>query len=202
MRTFPLVQPRLATGQRALTGVLVALALAAVATVVVGVTGSVSFAGQVVGRPVAVIEDVPGPETGPVCPLDERYVDEQPDGLRPDVLSAWKRLRAKAGEQGVRMCLNDGKRSASQQQAEFEDAVERFGTPELAARYVLPPEKSMHVKGIAVDVQPLDAAAWVEGTGGELGWCRRYENEAWHFEYDRGYVSDGCPALLPSATGA
>jgi D-alanyl-D-alanine carboxypeptidase len=87
------------------------------------------------------------------------------------------------------------------QQREFAEAVRRFGTPELAARYILPPEKSMHVRGIAVDVQPLASAGWMERNGGALGWCRRYQNEYWHFEYDPNYVAAGCPALLPSATG-
>jgi D-alanyl-D-alanine carboxypeptidase len=188
--------------RRTAAGVLVALVLAVAVVVTLDATGGVTFAyDRIAGRPVAVVEDVPGPETGPVCPLDERYVDEQPEGLRRDALDAWRRLRAGATDQGTRLCLQDGKRSVRQQQREFAEAVRRFGTEELASRYVLPPEKSMHVKGIAVDVQPLDAAAWVESNGPALGWCRRYENEPWHFEYARNYVADGCPALLPSANG-
>ncbi|RZQ62538.1 peptidase M15 [Amycolatopsis suaedae] len=153
------------------------------------------------GRAEFVVDYVPGPTTGPQCSLDQRYVDEQPEGLRPDVLEAWNRLRSAAEAAGVKLCVNDGKRSAGQQQHEFDDAVRRFGTPELAGRYVLPPDKSMHVKGIAVDIQPLASAAWVERNGGKLGWCRRYDNEKWHFEYDASYATAGCPALLPSATG-
>jgi zinc D-Ala-D-Ala carboxypeptidase len=188
--------------RRVMIGVLLALLLAVASLGVLGATGRVVLVHDPVGgRPVAIVAEVPGPETGPACALDGRYVDEQPDGLRPDVLEAWRRLRAAAGGQGVGLCLNDGKRSVGQQRREFEDAVGRFGTPELAARYVLPPEKSMHVKGIAVDVQPLESAAWVEHHGSALGWCRRYLNEEWHFEYDPAYASGGCPAMLPSATG-
>jgi hypothetical protein len=182
---------------------LLGLVLAVAVVVTLGVTGRVTLAYErVAGRSAPVLEDVPGPETGPVCPIDERYVDEQPEGLRPDVLDAWRRLRAKAGEQGVRLCLQDGKRSVRQQEREFTEAVRRFGTRELAEKYVLPPERSMHVKGIAVDVQPLASAGWVEHNGPALGWCRRYQNEPWHFEYDRNYAAAGCPALLPSATGS
>jgi zinc D-Ala-D-Ala carboxypeptidase len=184
-------------------GVLTALLLAIAVVFTLGATGRLPFAYErVAGRPAAVLEDIVGPETGPVCPIDKRYVDEQPDGLRGDVHDAWRRLLARATEDGVRLCLNDGKRSAAQQQREFDDAVKRFGTEELAARYVLPPGRSMHVKGIAVDVQPLASAAWVESTGPALGWCRRYENEPWHFEYDPDHATTGCPALLPSATGS
>jgi hypothetical protein len=190
------------TRRRVRIGVLLALVLAVVALVTWGLVGQLPFAYEpVAGRGVAVVEDVPGPDDGPVCELDERYVDEEPDGLRADVLAAWERLAAAADEAGVHLCVQDGKRSRAQQQAEFDEAVEKFGTRELAARYVLPPEKSMHVKGSAVDVQPLSSAGWVEENGAALGWCRRYENEPWHFEYDAGYASGGCPALRPSATG-
>jgi hypothetical protein len=152
-------------------------------------------------RPAAVIDEMAGPATGPPCPADKSYLDESPEGMRLDVLVGWKRLRAKAEEQGVKLCLHDGKRSAAQQQKEFDGAVQRFGSPEMAKKYVLPPEKSMHVKGIAADVQPIASSAWVEKNGGPLGWCRRYQNETWHFEYDSTYPTAGCPALLPSANG-
>ena len=177
---------------------LALLVLAAAASAVVAVPLAVE---TVAGRSKPVLADVPGPETGPVCPVDARYVDEAPDGLRPDVLTAWRQLRTAAEKDGVRMCVHDGKRSNAQQQAEFDEAVEKFGTPELAANYVLPPEKSNHVKGVAVDVQPHAAAEWVTENGQAHGWCRRYENEYWHFEYDPAYAH-GCPDLLPDATSA
>lgn len=189
--------------RRTVIGVLLAVLVAVAALGVMGAMDRVTLVHHPLpGRPLAIVEEVPGPETGPACALDGRYVDEQPDGLRPDVLEAWRRLRSAASAQGVGLCLNDGKRSTGQQRREFEDAVRRFGTPELAARYVLPPEKSMHVKGIAVDVQPLESAAWVERHGSELGWCRRYLNEEWHFEHDPTWASAGCPPMLPSASGS
>jgi hypothetical protein len=179
--------------------VRVALVLVVLA-VVAGCVLAVPLAVEVVGgRAVAVLADVPGPDTGPECPADARYVDEEPDGLRDDVRAAWDELRAAAQNDGVTMCVNDGKRSNAQQQREFDEAVEKFGTPELAANYVLPPEKSNHVKGIAVDVQPYAAAEWVEANGQAYGWCRRYDNEYWHFEYDPAH-DDGCPAMVPDAT--
>ncbi|WP_433281007.1 D-alanyl-D-alanine carboxypeptidase family protein [Pseudonocardia xinjiangensis] len=190
------------------TAALLTSVLATTAVVALCPTGHVALAAladlareRVPGRPMAIVAEVLGPETGPPCPADARFVDEQPRGLRPDVLDAWLRLQAAAAEDGGRLCLNDGKRSLGQQQREFDDAVRKFGTAELAGRYVLPPDRSMHVQGIAVDVQPLASAAWVERDGRALGWCRRYANEYWHFEYDPDHVTGGCPALLPSATG-
>ena len=177
---------------RTVLGGLLALVLATAVTMPLTATD------RTAGRATAVLEDVPGPEAGPPCPVDRRYVDERPDGLREDVLAAWHRLRAEAAEERVWLCLNDGKRSAAQQRREFTDAVRRFGTRELARKYVLPPEGSMHVTGIAVDVQPSASAAWVERNGRALGWCRRYENEYWHSEYAASHVADGCPELLPN----
>jgi D-alanyl-D-alanine carboxypeptidase len=142
------------------------------------------------------IADVAGPTTGPPCPVDRDYQDEQPTGMRPEAVRAWQRVRAEATQQGMTLCLHDGKRSAAQQQREFNRQASRYGEDE-AARRVLPPEKSMHVKGLAVDVQPKTSAAWLEQTAGKYGWCRRYDNEYWHFEYNASYPTAGCPARQP-----
>ncbi|MEC3981324.1 D-alanyl-D-alanine carboxypeptidase family protein [Amycolatopsis sp. H20-H5] len=188
--------------RRTVIGVLLTLTLAIAVLAGLGATGRLTLIHEPVpGQAAAVVDEVPGEETGPVCPLDKRYVDEKPEGLRQDVLAGFTRLREAAGKQGVRLCVEDSKRSRGQQQREFDSAVKRFGSKDQASRYVLSPDQSMHVKGIAVDVQPLASAAWVETNGRALGWCRRYQNEKWHFEYDTNYVTGGCPALLPSATG-
>ena len=199
--------PKAARGHTAISFALVLVFTASLVTALLGprwLTAPLSAltTEAISGQPKEILGEVPGPETGPTCPLDARYVDEEPRGLRADVLDGWNRLRATAEQQGVRLCVQDGKRSVAQQQREFTEAVRKFGTRELASRYVLQPEESMHVQGIAVDVQPLSAAGWVERAGGALGWCRRYENEPWHFEYSAGYATAGCPALLPSATGS
>jgi D-alanyl-D-alanine carboxypeptidase len=192
------------TSRRVVSGVLL------IVTLVVSTGGALGYLGRLTlvfdrhpGKPLAIVEEVPGPPDGPKCAIDARYLDETPDGLRPEVLQAWKLLRAKAAEQGVQLCLNDGKRSRRQQQKEFDEAVKKFGTEELASRYVLnPPDRSMHVIGFAVDIQPIESAKWVEKNGSTFGWCRRYENEQWHFEYNTGYSTGRCPALVPSATGS
>ena len=77
-------------------------------TVVAGVV-AVTFAGEAVwGRGVAVLADVPGPETGPVCSFDK--------------------------------------------------AVEKFGTLELAANYVLPPGSSNRRHASSGCLDPLPDA--------------------------------------------
>jgi LAS superfamily LD-carboxypeptidase LdcB len=139
---------------------------------------------------------VPGPDHGPPCAADPQYSDEPPTGLRSDALAGWVAVRKYAAARGVTLCLNDGKRSTAQQLALFQDYVRRYGRA-AADDYVLPPAKSAHVKGDAVDVQPATAYRWLQATKGARGWCRIYDNEPWHFEYAAGYQLTGCPARLP-----
>lgn len=134
----------------------------------------------------------------PICAADPSYFDKSVDGLKKPAEEAWKHVRKVAWEQaGLTLCVHDAKRSAAAQQAEFDAAVARHGSVAKARQYVLPPGKSLHVQGLAVDVQPRASAAWLERTRGEFGWCRRYANEPWHFEFDPGYRTGGCPELLP-----
>jgi len=140
--------------------------------------------------------DTPGPETGPTCPADSKYVDEKPTGLRSDVIAAWHRAVSRAAAKGITLCLNDGKRSRAQQQAQYDEYLDEYGK-QVADQLVLQPNKSAHVVGIAIDVQPADAYRWLQSTDGSLGFCRIYDNEAWHFEFNPDYRSTGCPARLP-----
>jgi LAS superfamily LD-carboxypeptidase LdcB len=140
--------------------------------------------------------NVAGPDNGPSCAAAKEYSDEATTGLRPDVKAAWLATKKRAAALGVTLCLNDGKRSAAQQVALFKLYVKQYGA--AAARdYVLSPARSAHVKGYAVDVQPASAYRWLQSTKGKFGWCRIYDNEAWHFEYSTVYASSGCPARQP-----
>jgi len=116
--------------------------------------------------------------------------------MRADVAAAWVAADAAAAAQGIIMCLADGKRSRQQQQETYDEYVTQYGQA-MADQYVLPPEKSAHVLGLAIDVQPYAAYTWLEGTKGALSFCRIYDNEAWHFEYNPDFVTAGCPARLP-----
>ena len=110
--------------------------------------------------------------------------------------AAWRNVVAKGKKSDIVVCLNDGKRSRAQQQAQFDAYVEQYGK-EVAEQLVLPPDRSAHVLGVAVDVQPAEAYQWLQSTKGSLGFCRIYDNEPWHFEYDPAFVSKGCPDRLP-----
>jgi hypothetical protein len=139
--------------------------------------------------------DAPGDDNGAVCSTDPQYVDEQPTGLQADIAAAWQEALTQAAAVGVTLCLEDGKRSRSQQQATYDDYVKQYGQA-MANQYVLSPEKSAHVLGWAIDVQPLAGHNWLEQTAGSLGLCRTYDNETWHFEYDAIFATDGCPSRM------
>ena len=141
-----------------------------------------------------------GPDNGPSCSVAKQYSNEAPTGLRTDVIAAWKSLVKTAKAQDVTLCLNDGKRSAAQQTKLFTDYVKQFGEA-MAKFYVLPPDKSAHVAGYAIDVQPANAYTWLQGTKGKYGFCRIYTNEAWHFEYAVAYEKQGCPKLAAEPRG-
>jgi LAS superfamily LD-carboxypeptidase LdcB len=143
-----------------------------------------------------VSRDVPGPEGGRKCATDAKYYDEAPTGMRPDVIAAWHHFEKVANAQGIIVCLNDGKRSSAQQQAQYDEYVQEYGK-DVADQLVLSPEKSSHVTGNALDVQPQAAYQFLQSTKGSLGLCRIYDNEPWHFEYDAKYFTQGCPARLP-----
>jgi LAS superfamily LD-carboxypeptidase LdcB len=142
----------------------------------------------------------PGPEGGPTCKADSQYVNESTTGLQPDVVTAWAAAVATAKRAGITLCLNDGKRSRDQQLAQFAEYEKQYGK-EVAEQLVLPPGRSAHVLGVAVDAQPEAGWQWLQKTKGSLGFCRRYDNEGWHFEYAPQFKTAGCPARLPKPVG-
>ena len=138
--------------------------------------------------------DTPGPVGGAKCRTNADYADETTDGLDGNLIAAWTAVKAAARSAGVVLCLNDGKRSTAQQEQTYQDYVDQYGTG-AAQTYVLPPEKSEHVAGYAIDVQPAAGYQWLERTKGAYGLCRIYVVEPWHFEFSKSYVN-GCPTLL------
>ena len=74
-----------------------------------------------------------------------------------------------------------GYRTAATQQDSSTRAIQNW-LGQGGHRWVLPPEKSEHVKGSAVDVGPHAAARWLKTNGVKFGLCQRYANRYWHFE--------------------
>ena len=115
--------------------------------------------------------------------------------LQPALQRAVDRAIAAAAADGVELRVTSGWRSSAEQEQLFADAVRKYGSPELASHWVLPPDRSEHVKGLAVDVGPAAGARWLERHGVHFGLCRRYANEPWHFERLAAARGSACPAM-------
>ena len=122
-------------------------------------------------------------------------------GLDAGLAKRFSGAREAASAAGVPLIVTSGARSAAEQQRLFDEAVSEHGSAEAATRWVLPPDRSAHVHGLAVDVGPAEGWRWLGEHGTEHGLCQVYENEPWHFEP---FVEPGgtCPALVPDASHA
>ncbi|WP_345799991.1 M15 family metallopeptidase [Microbacterium sp. AZCO] len=116
------------------------------------------------------------------------------------LLGALRDAAAAASSDGVSFEVTSGWRTARYQQWLLEDAVEDYGSVEVARQFVAAPDRSHHVTGHAVDIGPLDAQSWLIAHGAAWGLCQIYANERWHFELatDPGGT---CPALRENAAG-
>ena len=116
-------------------------------------------------------------------------------GLTAGTRRAFLDAQAAMAAQGLHMTLTSGYRSPAEQAELYRQAIAKYGSPEAAAVWVLPPSQSQHVRGVAVDVAPQDAARWLDAHGSSYGLCRTMEWEWWHFEYRAGWRSSGCPPM-------
>lgn len=118
-----------------------------------------------------------------------------PTGLTPALRRSITLAIEAARRDGVELRISSGRRSAAHQQRLYEEAIAKYGSPEAARRWVLPPDESAHVRGEAVDVAPASGAEWLHRNGVRFGLCRRYANEPWHFERLAGALGSTCPPL-------
>ncbi|GAA0941906.1 hypothetical protein GCM10009554_33900 [Kribbella koreensis] len=128
----------------------------------------------------------------------KKYSEESIEGLAPVLRGRLRKAMADAHAAGIPMRINSGRRSAAKQQRLFDDAIKKYGSYKAATRWVLPPDKSEHVQGRAVDIAPQSAMAWLERVGWKYGICRIYDNEPWHFEALRS-PGKKCPPLQDSS---
>ena len=127
------------------------------------------------------------------------FDDEIPGvaNLDADLLGA---LRRAATDAGVEFVVDSGWRSPEYQEQLLREAVSEYGSEAEAARWVATAETSAHVSGDAVDIGPVDAAAWLSEYGAEYGLCQIYGNEPWHYELHPEAGDHGCPAMYADPT--
>lgn len=132
--------------------------------------------------------------------------ETRPSALVPQFKNRYEAAKAAAKKKGHTLAITSGYRSLERQEVLFQRAIKRHGSAQAASKWVLPPEKSNHPWGLAIDInygvggtKGKKAAAWLEKNGYKYGLCRRYENEWWHFEP---LVAPGqtCPVMEPYAS--
>jgi LAS superfamily LD-carboxypeptidase LdcB len=115
--------------------------------------------------------------------------------LEPGLVGAFGRAKAEAADAGHELTITSGFRTAEEQAAMLAAEVAKRGSVEEALWWVFPPERSMHVKGLAIDVGDGPAADWLADEGARFGLCKTLAWEWWHFEWRaRWDAARACPA--------
>jgi D-alanyl-D-alanine carboxypeptidase len=116
-------------------------------------------------------------------------------GLDPGLVEAFERARAAADDAGHHLTITSGFRTASEQAAMLDAEVAKRGSVAEARWWVFPPDESMHVRGLAIDVGDGPAADWLVHAGARFGLCHTLAWEWWHFEWRARWAAAGvCPA--------
>lgn len=174
-------------------GVCLAALLASLAAVVINVTLASAVA------PFAPTSDEGHISEGSVVTLAD---DDVPAIARldPALRDAMRRAEADAAAAGIAFQVTSGWRSEAYQRWLLADAIEQYGSEEVARQFVATPDRSHHVTGDAVDVVPLDAQLWLIENGSRHGICQTYANERWHFELAT-QPGGACPEMKADAAG-
>lgn len=124
-------------------------------------------------------------------------------GLEPGLVAAYERARDEAARAGHSLTITSGHRTPEHQAELLEEAVTKYGSREVALRWVFPPERSMHVQGLAIDVGDGPAADWLDVNGAPFGLCRTLAWEWWHFEWRSSWEAEGvCPGPVDDPADA
>jgi hypothetical protein len=189
--------------QRRLTatiGVALLVAIVITAIILIGQQAS-SPASATVGAPIS--DGQVGEDDGKIDEADRISVfADTPavSNLDPALLAAVREAATAAEQDGVRLHVNSGWRSAAYQDELLADAVEKYGSAEEASRWVATPERSEHVSGDAVDLGPVAGQDWLSRNGAGYGLCQIYGNEPWHFELRPSAPANGCPPMYDDPT--
>lgn len=106
-------------------------------------------------------------------------------GMDPQFSSALAQLFSAAPDE-IRQSLrvSSGYRSPERQQELWQGALQKYGSPDAARKWVAPPGKSQHNHGHAADLKYLSPTAlkWAHENAGNYGLAFPLSNENWHVE--------------------
>lgn len=106
-------------------------------------------------------------------------------GMNADFSGALQSLFAGAPEEiRANLRVGSGFRSPERQTELWNQALQKYGSPEAARKWVAPPGRSQHNHGNAADLKYLNDAArqWVHANAGNYGLSFPLANENWHVE--------------------
>jgi hypothetical protein len=106
------------------------------------------------------------------------------DGMNGEFVSRLRVMINAARGAGHQVSIGSGYRSPERQAQLFEEAVRKYGSEAAARKWVAPPGKSNHGKGIAADLGfGSDAARdWVHANAARYGLFFPMDWEPWHIE--------------------
>jgi LAS superfamily LD-carboxypeptidase LdcB len=133
------------------------------------------------------VTGTPPPQTG--APIDlQKYSYKDPShvkGFNPDFASKLGPFLAAAEQAGVPIRITSGFRSVARQKELFAAAVKEYGSEKAARKWVAPPGKSNHGRGVAADLdiaKPSAAQTWAHANAARFGLQFPMSWEPWHIE--------------------
>lgn len=120
-------------------------------------------------------------------------------GLDPELAKAFGSMLA-AAPPDVRdaLTINSGFRSPERQKQLYEAAIKKYGSEAAARKWVAPPGRSNHNRGLAADLGFASPAAraWAHENAGQYGLAFPMGHEPWHVELAKTRAGgDPAPAM-------
>lgn len=121
-------------------------------------------------------------------PVDlQKYSLKPPEhvqGLDDNFEAKLGKFLSDAEAAGHSIKLNSGYRSVERQQELWQSALQRYGSPDAARRWVAPPGRSRHNYGLAADLkyETPGAEDWAHQNAAKYGLNFRMGHEPWHIE--------------------
>jgi hypothetical protein len=99
-----------------------------------------------------------------------------------------------AKNEGINLQIGSGYRSVERQAQLWQQALQKYGSPEAARKWVAPPGRSMHNSGKAADLwvngkqisRNSKEGEWAHANAAKYGLHFRMGNEPWHIEPTKG----------------
>jgi len=115
------------------------------------------------------------------------------EGMKPDFASKLSSFLQAAQQAGNPIRINSGYRTPERQAELYEAAVRKYGSEKAARKWVAPPGRSNHNKGLAADLSFSSdkAKEWAHQNASKFGLNFRMAHEAWHIEPKGSHGNEG-----------